>query len=91
MIRARYRNGTDRTELIEPGEVYEYSITLNSTGNCFLPGHSIRVDIRSSDFPNFEATLAIARQTVFHDGPRASRIMLSASRRGGSRRSASGS
>lgn len=88
LIRARYRNGTDRTELIEPGEVYEYSITLNPTGNCFLPGHSIRVDIQSSDFPNFdrnhntggddyfEATLAIARQTVFHDGPRASRIML---------------
>lgn len=88
LIRARHRNGTDRTELIEPGEVYEYSITLNPTGNCFLPGHSIRVDIQSSDFPNFdrnhntggddyfEATLAVARQTVFHDGPRASRIML---------------
>jgi len=88
LIRARYRNGTDRNDLIEPGKVYEYKIVLNPTGNCFLPGHRIRVDIQSSDFPNFDrnhntggddyfdARLATARQTVFHDGARASHVRL---------------
>ncbi|MEM9682607.1 MAG: CocE/NonD family hydrolase [Pseudomonadota bacterium] len=88
LVRARHRNGTDRTDLIEPGEVYEYTIKLNPTGNCFLPGHRIRLDIQSSDFPNFdrnhntggddyrESTLATARQTVFHDGARPSHVLL---------------
>jgi len=88
LVRARYRDGSDQTRLIVPGEVYRYEITLNPTGNCFLPGHRIRVDIQSSDFPNFdrnhntggddyfEATLATARQTVFHDGGRASHVRL---------------
>jgi putative CocE/NonD family hydrolase len=88
LIRARYRNGTGQMELIEPGKVYEYMIRLNPTGNRFLAGHRIRVDIQSSDFPNFdrnhntggddyfEAALATARQTVFHDGGRASHILL---------------
>lgn len=88
LIRARHRNGTDRTDLITPGEVYEYTITLNPTGNCFMPGHRIRVDIQSSDFPNFdrnhntggddyfESTLATAHQTVFHDSVRPSHVLL---------------
>ena len=88
LIRARYRNGTEAPELIEPEKVYEYTITLNPTGNCFLPSHRIRLDIQSSDFPNFDrnhntgkddyfdATLATAHQTVFHDGARPSHVLL---------------
>ena len=88
LLRVRHRNGTDRTDLIEPGKAYEFTITLNPTGNCFLPGHRIRVDIQSSDFPNFdrnhntggddyfESTLETARQTVFHDGARPSHVLL---------------
>ena len=88
IVRARYRESFDRPSLIEPGRAYEYTIQVNPTSNLFQRGHRIRVDISSSDFPNFdrnhntggddyaEATLVTARQTVFHDGQRPSRVVL---------------
>ena len=88
LVRARYRNGTEKAELIEPGKVYEFAITLNPTGNRFMEGHRIRVDVQSSDFPNFDrnhntgaddyrdAVLAVAHQTVFHDADRPSHVTL---------------
>jgi predicted acyl esterase len=56
----------------------------------FKAGHTIRVDIASSNFPRFdrnpgngalsasatEADLITARQTLFHDAARPSRIVL---------------
>ena len=63
-------------------------MTLNPTSNLFRPGHRIRVDVSSSDFPNFDrnhntggddysnSDLAPASQTVFHDSARPSRIIL---------------
>lgn len=88
ILRARYRDGLDSPSLIEPGKPYEFTIRVNATGNLFKPGHRIRVDISSSDFPNFdrnhntggddyaESTLVTAHQTVFHDQARPSRIVL---------------
>ena len=88
IVRARYRESFDRPSLIEPGRTYEYTIRLNPTSNLFKAGHRIRLDISSSDFPNFdrnhntggddyaEATLVTARQTVFHDRARPSRVVL---------------
>ena len=82
------RDGLDEPSLIEPGKPYEYTIKVNPTGNLFKSGHRIRVDISSSDFPNFdrnhntggddyaESTLVTAHQTVFHDQARPSRIVL---------------
>lgn len=54
LIRARYRNGTNGSELIVSSEFHEYTITLNPTGNRFLVGHRIREDVQSGDFPNFD-------------------------------------
>ena len=54
IIRARYRNGYDNPSLIEPGNPYEYTIRLNPTGILFRQGHRIRLDVSSSDFPNFD-------------------------------------
>ena len=88
IVRARYRDSLDSPSLIEPGRAYEYTITVNPTSNLFRPGHRIEVHVTSSDFPNFdrnhntggndyaEATLTTARQTVFHDGDRPSRVIL---------------
>jgi putative CocE/NonD family hydrolase len=88
IVRARYRDSFEAPTLIAPGKVYEYHIEMNPTGNLFLPGHRIRVDISSSDFPNFdrnhntggddycESTLVTAQQTVFRDAARPSRIVL---------------
>ena len=88
IVRARYRESHENPTLIEPGRVYEYVIELNPTSNLFREGHRIRVDISSSDFPNFDRNhnvgrndyedpeLATARQTVLHSSSHPSRIVL---------------
>ena len=54
IIRARYRSGFERAELMEPGRVSEVRITLPPTSNLFTKGHRIRLDIASSNFPRFD-------------------------------------
>jgi putative CocE/NonD family hydrolase len=88
MTRARYRDGLDKPRLLKPGEVVEYRIKLRPTANEFQLGHRIRLDISSSDFPNYDrnhntgvdqnadATLQTADQTIHHGGDRLSRLIL---------------
>lgn len=88
IIRARYRNSTERAEPIEPGKIYKYTIDLWSTSNVFKAGHRIRVYVSSSNFPRFnrnlntgEATLGgsksnKAKQTIYHDAEHPSAIVL---------------
>ena len=88
MVRARYRHGVARPELITPGEVVAYTIRLGGTSNAFLAGHRIRLDITSSHFPaydrnhntaadqNADATLVSAEQTIHHGGEHGTRINL---------------
>ncbi len=74
--------------LIQPGKVYRYEIDLWVTSNVFLPGHKIRVEISSSNFPRFDRNLNTgepfgtgaefikATQTIYHDEERPSHILL---------------
>nr|WP_081438909.1 CocE/NonD family hydrolase [Pseudofrankia asymbiotica] len=54
ILRARYRNGLATEELMEPGMVYEITVDLTATSNVFLPGHRIRLDVSSSNFPRYD-------------------------------------
>ncbi len=88
IVRARYRDGFDKPKMIKPGEVIKYTIRMSPTSNAFLLGHRIRLDITSSDFPNYDrnhntpfdqnadARLAIAMQTIYHGVNHATRIIL---------------
>lgn len=88
IIRARYRDSWEQPTLLEPGKVYEYAIDLWSTSNRFLKGHRIRVEISSSNFPQFDRNpntgnafgmdteLRVANQTIYHDAEHPSHIML---------------
>ena len=88
IIRARYRNGTEKAVLLEPNEVYEYTIDLWSTSNVFKKGHKIRIDISSSNFPRFDRNLNTggpigeetdfikATQTIFHNDKFPSHVIL---------------
>jgi uncharacterized protein len=88
ILRARYRNDLRRPELMAPGEPVQLTIDLLATSNVFLPGHRIRVEISSSNFPRFDrnpntgapfgtdATLRAAEQTIFHDAGRPSYVLL---------------
>lgn len=88
IVRARYRETYTEPTLIEPNGVYRYTIHVNPTSNLFRAGHRLRIDISSSDFPNFDrnhntglddyadGTLVTARQTIFHDHSRPSHVTL---------------
>jgi len=86
--RARYRNGYQRTEPLVPNHPEEFSIELFDMAHRFLPGHRIRVEVSSSASPFVapnpntglpvatDTTWRIARQTIYHDARRASRVLL---------------
>ncbi len=88
IIRARYRNGWDKAELMTPGHFYEFVFTLYPTSNVFKKGHRIRLDISSSNWPRFdvnpntggplgvERRFELAHQTIYHDVERPSHIIL---------------
>ena len=88
IIRARYRNGWEKTELMKPGEPYEFVFQLYPTSNIFRRSHRIRLDISSSNWPRFDVNPntggplgvhqppLVARQTVYHEAQRPSNILL---------------
>lgn len=87
-VRARYRKGFQREELLTPGEIAQFAIQLGPTAVCFKAGHRIRLEITSSDFPCHDRNhntggndlaqteLVPARQTVHHSQACPSRLIL---------------
>jgi uncharacterized protein len=96
IIRARFRDSWESPALLEPGRVYRYRIDCWSSSNCFQTGHRIRVEIASSNFPQFDrnpntghpfgldAELRPATQTIYHDAAHPSHIVLPVVDAGGS-------
>ena len=88
ILRARFRNGVDNMQLLTPNQSYEFQIDMAGTANVFLPGHRIRVDITSSNFPQFDRNpntgddlgandkLRVATNTVYHTTEKPSAIIL---------------
>jgi hypothetical protein len=90
ILRARFRNGLEAEELLEPGRVYRFEVEVGDTCLVLEPGHRLGLQVSSSNFPRFdrnpntggagaEATpgdLRPARQAVFHDAERASYLLL---------------
>jgi uncharacterized protein len=88
ILRVRYRNGLEKPEPAEPGEIYPLTIDAGVTSNVFLAGHRIRVEISSSNFPRFdrnpntgrliadETVLKKAQQTIYHSRIYPSHVLL---------------
>lgn len=88
MVRARHRHGLDRAEPLTPETLTELRIRLGPIACRFGRGHRIRLEVTSSDFPNydrnhntggndlFDTTLVVARQRVAHTPHHPSRLML---------------
>jgi uncharacterized protein len=88
ILRIRYRHGLDKPELAQAGEVYPLTIDAGVTSNVFMAGHSIRLEISSSNFPRFdrnpntgrafadETALKKAQQVVYHSRQYPSHILL---------------
>jgi putative CocE/NonD family hydrolase len=88
VIRARFRNGFETEELIEPGKVYKYTIDLWATSYLLSPGDRLRVDVTSSNYPRLArnlntgapfaktAEMEVARQTIHVSDDYPSRVIL---------------
>lgn len=55
--RLRYREGYDKEVWMEKDKVYKVELTPLATSNYFAPGHRIRIEISSSNFPRFDRNL----------------------------------
>jgi putative CocE/NonD family hydrolase len=88
ILRARHRRGFTSKVWMKPGEVYELTVDLEATSNYFGPGHRIRVEVSSSNFPRFDRNLntggnnydetkwVVAENQIHHAASRASYILL---------------
>jgi putative CocE/NonD family hydrolase len=88
ILRVRYRKSWEKPEMLASDEVAEVRIDAFPTSNLFKRGHRIRLDVSSSNFPHFDVnpntgepegqglTRRVARNTLFVDASRPSRVIL---------------
>jgi putative CocE/NonD family hydrolase len=88
ILRTRFMHGYDTVARLEPGRPYELAIELGPVGVLLRAGSRLRLDVSSSDFPNFDRnhntgrdfwsdpTLRTARQTIFTDREHPSRLIV---------------
>jgi len=56
--RMRYREGYDKPPVwMEDGKVYKVMLQPLTTSNYFAPGHRLRIEVSSSNFPRFDRNL----------------------------------
>lgn len=56
--RMRYRDGYEKPMVwMEKGKVYKVTFQPMTTSNYFAPGHRIRIEISSSNFPRFDRNM----------------------------------
>ncbi len=88
--RARYREGYDKPPVwMEAGKVYKVAFQPIQTSIYFPPGHQLRIEVSSSDFPRFDRNLntggnnfdetqdVVAHNQVHHSSAYPSSITLS--------------
>ena len=86
--RMRYRESLVTPVWMEKGKVYEIHLDLHATSNYFGPGHRIRLDVSSSNFPRWSRNLntggnnydetewVVANNTVHHSKRYPSHLLL---------------
>jgi hypothetical protein len=88
ILRLRYRASIEKAVPAQAGEIYAITIDAGVTSNVFKAGHSIRLEISSSNFPRFDRNLNTGRnqadetevrtanQVVYHGRKLSSYILL---------------
>lgn len=56
-LRLRYRDGFDRPELMQPGEVYAATVDMRDIGWMLRPGHRLRLHVAGTSFPRLERNM----------------------------------
>jgi putative CocE/NonD family hydrolase len=88
ILRASFRNGPERRELLEPRRVYRLTVDLGSTAIVIPAGHRVRLEISSSNFPKYDRnpntgeealkarTLVPVEQRLFFGGEYRTHVVL---------------
>jgi putative CocE/NonD family hydrolase len=90
ILRARYRESLVAPVFMEPGRIYELHIPMRATANVFKAGHRLRLEVTSSNFPQFdrnsntggpivtegEKDLVPAINRIYHDRMHVSHLLL---------------
>jgi putative CocE/NonD family hydrolase len=88
ILRAAFRDSLSKPQPITPGRPYEYKIAVWPTSYLLRAGDRIRVEISSSDYPQFapnpntgdpfgqNTDTTLATQTILHDATHPSAVIL---------------
>lgn len=91
--RMRYRDGYDKRVWMAPDTVYKVTMQPLNTSNYFAPGHRLRIEVSSSNFPRFDRNLntggrnfdeskpVVARNAVHHSTQYPSSVTISVVRK----------
>ena len=92
--RMRYREGYDKPLVwMESGKVYKFKFQPMTTSNYFAPGHRLRIEISSSNFPRFDRNMntggnnydetkgVVANNAVHHSKQYPSQVTISVVRK----------
>ncbi len=92
--RVRWRDGYETPPVwMEAGKVYKIALQPMTTSNWFAPGHRIRIEVSSSNFPRFDRNLntggnnydetagLVAHNTIHHSRQYPSQLKLTIVRR----------
>jgi putative CocE/NonD family hydrolase len=93
--RMRYREGYEKPPVwMEEGKVYKVTLQPLTTSNYFAPGHRIRIEVSSSNFPRFDRNLntggnnydevkgVVAQNRVHHSKQYPSQVTFTVVKRG---------
>ncbi len=87
-LRLRWRDGVQKTTLLEPGKLYDFDLDIGPVAHRFRTGHRLRLQITSSAFPHFDRNMntgnpvgsdargLVADITILHDAQHPSALIL---------------
>ncbi len=88
VLRARFRNSFESPELLEPGKIYKFTLTLSSMCVKIFPGQRIRLLLNSSAFPTYarnqntgndigtDTEIKVATNSIHHSAEFPSKLII---------------
>lgn len=76
VLRASYRNGSLKPQLLNPGQIVRLDLDRLLTSNVFKAGHRIRVQISGAFFPHFSRNLQTGKSEMTSSEMRTGHIRI---------------
>jgi putative CocE/NonD family hydrolase len=76
VLRASYRNGSLKPELLNPGQIVRLDLDRLLTSNVFKAGHRLRVQISGAFFPHFSRNLQTGKSEITSSEVRTGHIRI---------------